>query len=150
MNRITIYRWSVLVLLILNLGTLGLVLSNPNWKSAEPPPSGPLQLFKKLNLSTKTFEKIQQLGGNHHHQIQELNFQEQDLIYTALVGEEKEQIESQIAQIERLKIQVTREHFLEIESLLNDEQKELFKAIKKELITALFKNQGPPRPKPFK
>jgi hypothetical protein len=114
-------------------------------KRPQPSDLSPLYQFKKLNLPHKTYATIERLGGNHHQKILEINRLEQEIIYKSLLEDsELEAYERQIASLEFEKIKITRAHFADIEVLLNDQQKQVFQEIKKELVTALFKSQKPP------
>jgi len=52
--------------------------------------------------------------------------------------------ENQIAIIENQKIEVTREHFDDIENLLDTRQKAAFNSIKEDLVRSLFRAKRPP------
>lgn len=152
MNRLLLYKWSVALLLILNLATLLYVLRlSPN-RDIQLAENGPIILLKELNLSDENFSKVQELGRLHNQKILELNKLEQDLIYQALIEHENfREHENQIAIIEKQKIEVTRKHFRDIENLLDPNQKEAFISIKMDLIKALFRSKRPPirHPRPL-
>ena len=144
MNRLTLYRWSIALLLILNFATLLFVLGKlPNSEYRQTVDS-PRILLRNLNLPDKILFKAEKLGRLHHQKILELNRLEQDFIFKSLIeNEQLEEYKFQIANIENKKIEVTREHFKEIENLLDANQKEAFLLVKKDLVNALF---GPKRP----
>ena len=144
MNRLLLYRWSIAILLILNLVTLIYVTGRYPVHEDRPIEGGPLMIFRKLNMPDETLLKVEELGRLHHQKILELNRLEQDFIFKSLIeNEQLEEYKYQIANIEIQKIEVTREHFEEIENLLDASQKEAFLLVKKDLVNALF---GPKRP----
>lgn len=144
MNRLLLYRWSIAILLILNLVTLIYVTGRYPIHEDRPVEGGPLMIFRKLNMPDETLLKVEELGRLHHQKILELNRLEQDFIFKSLIeNEQLEEYKYQIANIEIQKIEVTREHFEEIENLLDASQKEAFLLVKKDLVNALF---GPKRP----
>ena len=144
MNRLLLYRWSIAILLILNLVTLIYVTGRYPIHEDRPVEGGPLMIFRKLNMPDETLLKVEELGRLHHQKILELNRLEQDFIFKSLIeNEQLEEYKYQIANIENQKIEVTREHFEEIENLLDANQKEVFLLVKKDLVNALF---GPKRP----
>lgn len=144
MNRLLLYRWSIAILLILNLVTLIYVTGRYPIHEDRPVEGGPLMFFRKLNMPDETLLKVEELGRLHHQKILELNRLEQDFIFKSLIeNEQLEEYKYQIANIENKKIEVTREHFKEIEDLLDASQKEAFLLVKKDLVNALF---GPKRP----
>lgn len=144
MNRLLLYRWSIAILLILNLVTLIYVTGRYPIHEDRPVEGGPLMIFRKLNMPDETLLKVEELGRLHHQKILELNRLEQDFIFKSLIeNEQLEEYKYQIANIENKKIEVTREHFKEIEDLLDASQKEAFLLVKKDLVNALF---GPKRP----
>jgi len=144
MNRLLLYRWSIAILLILNLVTLIYVTGRYPVHEDRPIEGGPLMIFRKLNMPDETLLKVEELGRLHHQKILELNRLEQDFIFKSLIeNEQLEEYKYQIANIEIQKIEVTREHFEEIENLLDASQKEAFLSVKKDLVNALF---GPKRP----
>ncbi len=110
-------------------------------------------LLRDLNLSDENFLKVEEFARLHHQKILELNRLEQGFIYQALMEQENlSEYENQIAIIEIQKIEVTREHFNDIENLLDTRQKEAFISIKENLVRALFRNKRPPirHPRPSK
>ena len=153
MNRLLLYRWSIAILLILNLVTLIYVTGRYPLHEDRPLEEGPLMIFRKLNMPDETLLKVEELGRLHHQKILELNRLEQDFIFKSLIeNEQLEEYKYQIANIENQKIEVTREHFEEIENLLDARQKENFSSVKSDLIKALFGPKRPPmkHPEPFK
>ena len=151
MNRLILYRWSIALLLILNLATLLYVLGKLPNHDVRPMEGRPFMLLKKLNLSDENFSKVEEFARLHHQKILELNRLEQGIIYLALTENENlSEYDNQISKIENQKIEVTRKHFDEIENLLDDRQKEAFISIKADLVRALFRTKRPPirRPRP--
>ena len=153
MNRLILYRWSIALLLILNLATLLYVLGKLPNHDVRPMEGRPFMLLKKLNLSDENFSKVEEFARLHHQKILELNRLEQGIIYLALTENENlSEYDNQISKIENQKIEVTRKHFDEIENLLDDRQKEAFISIKADLVRALFRTKRPPirHPRPLK
>ena len=151
MNRLILYRWSIALLLILNLATLLYVLGKLPNHDVRPMEGRPFMLLKKLNLSDENFSKVEEFARLHHQKILELNRLEQGIIYLALTENENlSEYDNQISKIENQKIEVTRKHFDEIENLLDARQKESFISIKADLVRALFRTKRPPirRPRP--
>ena len=151
MNRLILYRWSIALLLILNLATLLYVLGKLPNHDVRPMEGRPFMLLKKLNLSDENFSKVEEFARLHHQKILELNRLEQGIIYLALTENENlSEYDNQISKIENQKIEVTRKHFDEIENLLDAMQKEAFISIKADLVRALFRTKRPlirhPRP----
>lgn len=144
MNRLKLYQWCIALLLVLNLTTLLYVLErSPNHD--RPVNDRPIMLLRDLNLSDENFLKVEEFARLHHQKILELNRLEQEFIYQALMEQENlSEYKNQIAIIEIQKIDVTREHFDDIENLLDTRQKEAFISIKKDLVRALFRNKRPP------
>ena len=153
MNRLILYRWSIALLLILNLATLLYVLGKLPNHDVRPMEGRPFMLLKKLNLSDENFSKVEEFARLHHQKILELNRLEQGIIYLALTENENlSEYDNQISKIENQKIEVTRKHFDEIENLLDARQKEAFISIKADLVRALFRTKRPPirHPRPLK
>jgi periplasmic protein CpxP/Spy len=153
MNRLILYRWSIALLLILNLATLLYVLGKLPNHDVRPMEGRPFMLLKKLNLSDETMLQIKEFGRLHRQEILELNRIEQEYVYKALTENENlREYENQIAIIENQKIEVTRNHFRDIEKLLDNSQKEAFISIKKDLVRSLFRSKKPEirHPRPLK
>lgn len=153
MNRLLLYRWCIAVLLILNLSTLIFVLRKLPNHDIKPPEGSPFMLLKQMKLSEDTMLQIKEFGRLHRQEILELNRLEQDYIYMALTeNENSEEYKNQISIIENKKIEITREHFSDIENLLNASQKEDFISIKKAIVISLFESKRPPirHPRPVK
>lgn len=152
MNRLKLYQWSIALLLVLNLTTLLYVLErSPNHD--RPAKDRPIMLLRDLKLSDEDFSKVEEFARLHHQKILELNRLEQGFIYQALMEQENlSEYKNQIAIIEIQKIEVTREHFDDIENLLDTRQKEAFISIKEDLVRSLFRNKRPPirHPRPSK
>ena len=144
MNRLLLYRWSIALLLILNFLTLLFVLGKLPNNEFRHTVDSPRILLRNLNLQDEILLKAEKLGRLHHQKIRELNRIEQDFIFKSLIeNEQLEEYKYQITNIENQKIEVTRDHFEEIENLLDASQKEAFLSVKKDLVNALF---GPKRP----
>ena len=153
MNRLILYRGGIALLLILNFATLLFVLGKLPNNEFRHTVDSPRILLQKLNLSDETLLKVEELGRLHHQKILELNRLEQGFIFKSLMeNEQLEEYKFQIANIENQKIVVTREHFKEIENLLDTSQKEAFLSVKKDMVNALFGPKRPPikHPKKFK
>jgi len=153
MNRLILYRWSIALLLILNLATLLYVLGKLPNHDVRPMEGRPFMLLKKLNLSDENFSKVEEFARLHHQKILELNRLEQGIIYLALTENENlSEYDNQISKIENQKIEVTRNHFRDIEKLLDNSQKEAFISIKKDLVRSLFRSKKPEirHPRPLK
>ena len=153
MNRLLLYRWSIVFLLMLNFITLLFVLGKLPNNEFRHTVDSPRILLRNLNLQDEILLKAEKLARLHHQKIRELNRLEQDFIFKSLIeNEQLEEYKYQIANIEIQKIEVTREHFEEIENLLDTRQKENFSSVKSDLIKALFGPKRPPmkHPKPFK
>ena len=97
MNRLLLYRWSIAILLILNLVTLIYVTGRYPVHEDRPIEGGPLMIFRKLNMPDETLLKVEELGRLHHQKILELNRLEQDFIFKSLI--ENEQLEEYKYQI---------------------------------------------------
>lgn len=144
MNRLKLYQWSVALLLVLNLATLLYVLERST-KHDRSVNDRPIMLLRDLNLSDENFSKVEEFARLHHQKILELNRLQQGFIYQALMEQENlSEYENQIAIIENQKIEVTREHFDDIENLLDTRQKAAFNSIKEDLVRSLFRTKRPP------
>ena len=144
MNRLKLYQWSVALLLVLNLATLLYVLERST-KHDRSVNDRPIMLLRDLNLSDENFSKVEEFARLHHQKILELNRLQQGFIYQALMEQENlSEYENQIAIIENQKIEVTREHFDDIENLLDTRQKAAFNSIKEDLVRSLFRAKRPP------
>ena len=145
MNRLKLYQWSVALLLVLNLATLLYVLERST-KHDRSVNDRPIMLLRDLNLSDENFSKVEEFARLHHQKILELNRLQQGFIYQALMEQENlSEYENQIAIIENQKIEVTREHFDDIENLLDTRQKAAFNSIKEDLVRSLFRTKIPIR-----
>jgi hypothetical protein len=146
MSRLKIYRWGVMLLLISNLLILSWALFH-HFRIERPPlHKNPLQLLGGLNLNEEVFQMIQSLGGEHHQQMNELNKREQDYIYKSLLTENEQELDlyiDEISKIESAKIEITRQHFRDVEELLDSVQLIRFQFIKHEMVTALFQKRKP-------
>ena len=144
MNRLKLYQWSVALLLVLNLATLLYVLERSTIHDRSVN-DRPIMLLRDLNLSDENFLKVEEFARLHHQKILELNRLQQGFIYQALMEQENlSEYENQIAIIENQKIEVTREHFDDIENLLDTRQKATFNSIKEDLVRSLFRAKRPP------
>lgn len=149
MNRLRVYRWGILVLLLLNLATLLIVVFKDTNLKEPNDLGGPLEQYQSLGLSEEVFQSIKASGSEHRRMMKELNRKGQRLITESLLSDNAIELQVQeIADLEFQKLQATRAHFNEIEELLTEDQKIRFQAIKVQLVRSLFRNSRPPMPPP--
>lgn len=167
MKRETLLTASVVMLLLLNLGTLGfLFLSGRGAEGAhgmrEQGPGKPDQLIVEgLKLDDAQIAKFGELKREHHEAIMALDEKDQalhDTYFSLLKTDAPDSgkianTESEMGQIDAEKNKVTFDHFRKLRNMLRDEQKQKFDQLINDMTHALHQRgphdrgpQGPPPP----
>ena len=166
MKKTTLLWIAVIMLFLLNAGTLFFLWSRPG-----PPPDGPPgpghrgghrqfdhELIETLQLNPDQVEKFDQMKRAHHEQMLELDeatkapFEQ----YFALLiqpadAAAKDSLEKVVGDLYRKRMQVTFQHFSELKAICTPEQQQKFKQMLPSLMQVMSsgeKNMPPPRRKP--
>ncbi len=142
-----IYKIGLVVLVIIN-ATLIFLLTQRPYRPPRPTSSGQNTIVEKisnkLELSKDQMARYQSMAKQHGEQMRILQgdhsrlmkdyIETLDIHSTASV----EQIRSEILKIESAKLQYTYEHFEELKSILNEQQKSRFGLIIKDITIILI------------
>lgn len=158
------YKSAIIVLLLLNLGTLSyLWLGNKRPLHGPPPPhEGPARLIiERLKLDNEQQQKFDELKFEHQSKIREVrkeSGQLHDALFSLLKNAEvdtqaKDSIQNAIRVTELKKDEMTFEHFRQLKSILKPEQLPLFDGLIEDIGRRLTENppggerhDGPPPP----
>lgn len=152
MDKIKLLTYAVIALLLLNLATIGFVVSKPgDRKRAEPREI----IIQKLNFDINQQKKYGQLIYWHHNKINKLDDKiwetKKELFLQLLKNEVKANIKDRDSLINALsgyqkQIEATHfKHFQDIKNLCRKDQLKNFNELTKELSTMFF-NIRPPKP----
>lgn len=159
MDKIKLLTIAVVCLLLLNFGTLGVMLlhrpAHPPHEGMMPPPprgEGPKRIIiERLHFDAAQQKEYEALIEEHHAKTQELNRASRDLhqVLYSLLGEEnvdKGKADSLILQIsenQKAMDNLNFDHFQKIRGICKPEQLNDFKELSEEL-AELFAPKGPP------
>lgn len=164
MNQVKFYKIAIWILLFLNILAIGLLLLSINTTHPSIPPRDhnlQKEIVRILNLDDAQQAKFYALAKQHEMQIRLINDQEHQLLlpYFENIGKGVESedtannalVLSQAQELNRKKLVLTRQHFIEIKSLLNDTQLDDFKELMKIVSTRIVigKKKNPPPPQDF-
>jgi Spy/CpxP family protein refolding chaperone len=151
MKRETLLTIAVAVLFLLNVGTLGFLWFGQTHH--HPPPHGrpPIDavLMEGLQLTAEQDQKLEALKHEHRESMIALDKQYNAAVeeyFNLLKGDtveitSRDSSESKIGSIQVQRAQVTLEHFRQVKTMCNDEQKKRFDSIIPKLVEIMI----PPR-----
>lgn len=160
MTLFTLYKYATWGLLFLNIAIITFfLLTKP--KPGHHPSSNNFQqeVIEILNLNDEQISTFKKLATEHHQKLTTINERQQKLLppYFESLSElskgiDEEAILQQFQQLEREKIEVTRQHFQEIKSMLNESQLIDFEELIGRFVDRILlnKTKSPPPPKNFK
>jgi len=161
-NQLKFWKWSVLLLAVLNICLLGSIWLKQNGLSPDEmhrPPHGEGAadfLLEQLKFTEQQKAEFEKLKEAHHHSVdslREISKEAHHLFFdnlknekpdTAKINELARAIANNQTQIEL----VTFNHFKEVRKLCNDKQKATFDEIIQEVLRRMARPGGPPPPKP--
>lgn len=124
------YKYSAIVLLVVNIAILAFLFFRPKGKHHHMP----LKASKELNLNDDQEKNFMELVKNHQQSIKKIQDQQKGLfetyfqsLYKTEAANNTETLNA-IVDFERQKIEATYHHFEAVKALLNDAQKNKFKA----------------------
>jgi periplasmic protein CpxP/Spy len=146
--------WAAIAgLLVLNLGTIGYVMSG----SGHPRGGGPWRYVNStLALSSHQQDLYLHMRDRHRTEMNRLTEEYRALLHPYLVlladpapdTARKAALEAQLAGIERLKVQITFAHFQELKAICTPEQQQRFPEMVPRLAEVLCGPTRPPQPPP--
>lgn len=155
MNKLRFLTWTVILLLLLNAGTLIYLLMSKRTETDQRPPRGEGAskfIIEQLKLDDK--QQLQFAELRHQHQEIIRRIQDQDrslhdeyfnLLKTDTPDKAKADSISLLIAKQRSAIEAaTFEHFLQLRRLCNDDQKKLFDATIDEIMRQMGGPKGPP------
>ncbi len=153
--------WIALVVLLIVLNTTILFLflgeKNPGRPGQAGPPSRDRQIIEALSLDKDQQVKFEVLKDEHRGKIRELNLEANEMLQSYFMllksGEidsgQKDSLESAFAAIEKVKMNLTFDHFQKLKSLCNPDQQKEFDAFLPKLIELVLprgqEKSPPPR-----
>lgn len=157
MNSKKIYQVGFVLLLLINATLIFLLV-----KASSRPPMGPQsrkgsiieKISTQLNLSEEQLAHYRSMAKQHGDQMRILDNENQQLLksyFETLEGNSTDSAEifkNEILKIESKKLQYTYEHFQELESILNENQKVRFGLIVKDILAVLIGQRDNSRPPP--
>ncbi|MFT5336874.1 MAG: protein CpxP [Luteibaculaceae bacterium] len=159
MEKLKLYKFTTLSLLILNIGLIVFFfISKPN----HPPHMGPkdlkLGVVEALHLNNNQASQFKYFAEEHHTKMRVINGQQQELLWpyfksisdTSIHFNEEEAF-YQHRELEKEKIQVTRQHFEEVKSILKEDQLPYFNDFVNQFIENVLmkgKENHPPKNHP--
>ena len=141
MKKETLLTVAVIVLLLLNVGTLGFLFLN------KPPRPKPLdkQIIQKLALDPQQIEKFDQLKKAHQEQMLSCDERFRDGMenYMSLLKNDtiettvQDSLQAILTNIQAERAQVTLQHFMALKALCNPEQRNIFESMVPELVKGI-------------
>jgi periplasmic protein CpxP/Spy len=153
MKRETLLTISVVMLLLLNLGTLGYLFLGQRMGSPHHPPRVDKIIIETLHWNAEQQSKFDILKHEHRSQMNELDDKNREIARgyfmllnaTSLDTAQKDSLEKAMASIEAEKADITFRHFEDLKRICTAEQAKNFDALIPQLIDILLA----PRPKHF-
>lgn len=164
MRKEHFYKIAIIVLLLLNLGTLGYLFMGNKRPMHGPPPGheGPAGLIiERLQLDEEQQQKFEEQRFEHQSKIRAVRKESgelHDALFSLLKNEaidsiKKDSLQNAIRLVEIKKDEITFEHFQQLKSILKPEQLPLFDGLIEEIGRRLTDNapgggrrDGPPPP----
>lgn len=157
-KKIQVLKWSVIILVILNILMLiqNFMKQPQKHNGMMPPHEGPSTRIKEdLGLTDeqmKTFEVLktehQQVMRNFHEQGRDLRDRYFDLLKSDIVDTvAKAELEKRISENQIQIEQITFDHFKKVRELCDGEQKKKFDDVIQHILRGM-RHQGPPPPHP--
>ncbi len=157
MKKETLLTVSVIILLLLNLGTLSFLLFSgrpPHFPHNGPQPPNEL-IVNKLKLDDTQQAQFDKMRQEHHEAMISLDEENRHLVeqYFELINISnpdttlKDSIEKQISSIQLKKAAITFNHFSELKKICTEEQRRSFDTLLPRLIFML--TAPPPNGRPF-
>lgn len=139
MKKQTLYLIIIGVLLVLNLLQLGFFLAGHKHQNKRPHRDHVRHdLIENLQLNDTQKEQFRLLARDHRDSMKTLGRQHRTLT-TAYFDHPSEALMDSIKLLEERKIQLMQKHFSDIQLLLDDEQKQNFKAFKQKVMRKVIR-----------
>lgn len=160
-NQLKFWKWSVLLLAVLNVCLLGSIWVKQNGQTPDEmrrPPNGEKAadfLIEQLKFTAQQKVEFEKLKEAHHHSmdsLREISKEVHQLFFDNLKNEKQDSAKVNALAIAIASNQtqcelVTFNHFKEVRKLCDDKQKEIFDEIIQEVLRRMAR-PGPPPPKP--
>ena len=147
--------YSVIVLFLLNLGTLAFLFMGKPHHPGPPPEGGPAQfLIHELSLTADQQKQFEKLKDEHHsrmmqlqdslHNLHEAYFKELSAVNTMAADSIQKIMTEKQSSIER----ITFDHFRKVRAICTPEQQRKFDSVIQEALRMMgpHQQQGPPPP----
>ena len=154
-----IVKVGIVILVILNLSLVFLMLRESRPQRPIHKPVRMLEMIgEKLDLDEDQRSEFREMAHKHRRKMRELMRHQRELSreYFALLEAENNEedrltLEGKIAEVEAEKLRMTYEHFSNLKSICNNDQKEKFDEIMNEIVEIILpphpggKRRGPPK-----
>ncbi len=144
MKKETFYKISIAILIVLNLLQLGAMLFRPK-PHQDPKANLKNHAAELMQLNNEQKKGFFALVDKHKEQIKDLQ-QKQNNLTDDYFHQPKDSILTLVSTIESEKIKVTEQHFMDIERILNDNQKPYFEKFKNKALQQILQPHPPKRP----
>jgi hypothetical protein len=144
------YKYSALILLIINIVIVTFLIGRPKPREHERP----IHAAKNLQLTSEQESQFLSLAKNHQQSMRDIQDQQKHLfvsyfetLYTATIDKSEETVDAIVA-FERQKIELTYHHFEDVKALLDKDQMLNYKAFilkTTQLIHGQKSDEHPPR-----
>jgi protein CpxP len=161
-RNFTLLKWSVVVLVVLNIVLMASMWIRPGGHRHGPPPPHPgpggpkMMIIEELKFTKEQTSKFETLVDEHRKAMRELEEKSRELReeYFSLLASDspdqkkKEELETTIANNQKAIDVVTFDHFKQVRELCTPEQKKRFDEIIGDIIKHMRGPHGPPPPPP--
>lgn len=157
MKKETLLTVAVLALLLLNFGTLGVLLLRrpPHPPGGRGPERLDRQIVETLDLNAEQRQKFEQLKSAHHEQMLASEQAYRDALgnYFALLKADtvppaqRDSLQALLAHIQEERAGVTFQHFADLKALCSTEQQKRFADLLPDLMRVILPGNAPPRRK---
>ena len=154
MNSKRIYQIGFFILILLNAVLIYLLIAQPDRPPrSERPPRGSIieKISARLVLTEAQEAAYREMAKQHGHQMRNLDKDHRALISAYFQSFDKnpsssDSIKNEILKIESDKLQHNFDHFKELKSILNEEQKNRFELIINDILIVLANDRSNRRP----
>lgn len=154
MNQLTFFKYATWGLLVLNIvGLTFFLLTKPRPSHRSSPHDFQAEIIETLQLDSQQVATFRKLAYDHRQNIQSINEQQQQLLppyFESLsdpaTGIDGDSILNQFQRIEREKIELTYQHFLDLKLMLDESQLPHFDSLIDRLVDRLLLEKGKNRP----
>lgn len=158
MNHLKFYKLAIGGLVLLNIGVLTFfLLAKTSARPPHPPRNNNFQeeVPSILDLNDEQRATFYDLADQHEQQIRTINNEQQKLLHPYFESIADSSIDldttfvlNQFQQLERRKLATTRQHFLKIKGLLNEDQLPRFEIVMEKALGRIISGKKKHRPPP--